>query len=209
MLCYLYFMYGSTNLRITLLLVSHSQQVLFLPPDTLWMLNCQYLRWLIYFGICFSFHFGHLRSVSVEMISRLWGTCYFQHRWLQRFFFFLFLRLCFPCKAKSPDFILGFSELKREYNRFSATHSYANDYTPLPLSQLITLLLISSRVIEKPFVAFPAPKLAAYVCTWVLCPLLLQKALTTPVHRHLYHWYTGPAQATYSRTLLLQWLPSP
>lgn len=106
--------------------------------------------------------------------------------------FFLFLRLCFPRKASSPDLILGFSKLKREYNRFSATRSCANDYTPLPLSQLITLLRISSRIIEKAFLAFPAPKLAAYICAWVLCPLLLQKALITPVHTHLHPWYPGP-----------------
>lgn len=63
-------MYGSTSLRLMLSLLSESQQVPFLLPDALWMLNCQYPRWFIYFGICFSFRVELLRSVSAEIISR-------------------------------------------------------------------------------------------------------------------------------------------
>lgn len=47
-----------------------SQQVPSLLPDALWMLNCQYPRWFIYFGICFSFHVELLRFVSAEIIFR-------------------------------------------------------------------------------------------------------------------------------------------
>lgn len=41
-----------------------------LLPGALWMLNCQYLIRPKYSGNCSSFHFGLLRSVSVDIISR-------------------------------------------------------------------------------------------------------------------------------------------
>lgn len=169
-LCFLYLMYGSTSLRLMLSLLSESQQVPFLLPDALWMLNCQYPRWFIYFGICFSFHVELLRSVSAEIISRP----------LEDFLLSpLLTSALFSCSW-------GCAPSIKQTAQTSCYDFQNRTETAIDSVQLTTVLVITPPFLilsvdnfasyfteneksGKAFLVFPAPKPPACICAWVLC----------------------------------------